>query len=159
MELVVYAGGMAALLVVITGLIFQFYKVYRELTIEPRVDRVAIAIMDRIGKDMRTGQSINLSQSQLGVAVGSLSIQARADDVVLEKYFALQNGRIIYQENDGTVYFLSPADISASKFMVNQINTPISDAIRFEVEFTFKTKNGTKSKSYTGVAILRHSYE
>ena len=158
-ELLVYTAGMVILLIAISTILFYFYDWYRLTTAPARADRVGVALVDRIVKDIRTGTSINLGQSQLNTPTGSLSITAHVSGADVTKYFEVINERVHYSENGSAAIQLSPGPLSVSRFYFAQITTPISQAIRVEVDITFNTKDGTETRSYNGVAILRHFYE
>jgi hypothetical protein len=159
LELLIYISTMAVLLVVLTGIIVKIYGLYREFTISPRVDQVGLAVVDRVVKEIRSGKSINLGNSSFGTATGSLNITASEEGTDIIKYFQYQDGKLMYSENSGVVYSLTPSDINVSEFRLTQINTPISQAVRVDFDLTFNTKEGIKTKEYHGVAILRQSYE
>ena len=49
--------------------------------------------------------------------------------------------------------------MNISKFLFTQIVTPVSYAVRYEVDVTYEKDGETVTKTYPGLAILRHSYE
>jgi hypothetical protein len=65
----------------------------------------------------------------------------------------------MYQENDGSLVPLTPDDMTVSRFLLSHITTPISEAVRFELEITFTTDDGAETRTFTGLAILRQSYD
>lgn len=158
-ELLMYSVGMVLVLGAIVYLLFQMYSLYKHLTIEPRVDRVGVAIVDRITKDIRSGDSINLAQSQFNTTTGTLTINTFETELSVIKKFAYDHGRVTYQENSGTIHFLTPDDMSVSRLYFSQANSPVSDAVRVELDITYEIDNESRTNTYTGFAILRHSYE
>lgn len=158
-ELVVYSAGMIALLAAIVTLIVFMYSTYRDSTIGPRVDTVGISITDRITKDIRTGVSFNIDESQFGVATGALSLNAQSGETLLTKYIALQSGRIVYQEDGGEVFYLTPDDLSVSSFILTSISTPVSEAIHFTIGIDYISRGESITRTYSGASILRNSYE
>lgn len=158
-ELLVYVLIAALVLLAVVASVQSFYRFYRELTQGPRADRAGIAITDRIMRDIRTGVAIN-GDSIFNSATGALSIKAQDDNgAEVQKRIVYADGRLTYSENGGTAQDLTPADMHISRFQLWPINTPISQAVRFELEITYDTPQGTETRSFTGVAILRHSYE
>jgi len=158
-ELVIYVAGMVLLLSAVTTLIYSTFVFYKGTVIAPRVDRIGISVVDRITKDIRTGVSYNADLSQFNVPTGALSLNAQTDSTTLTKYFALVSGRLIYQEDSGAIQYLTPDDISVSNFIITPIQTPVSTAMHFQIDIGYTTNDGDKLRSYSGVAILRHSYE
>lgn len=158
-ELLIYTAGLIVLVVVLVMLIVQLYGLYRQITIVPRADRVGLIVTDRIVKDIRSGRSVDLGQSDLGVADGQLYMTTNVSGTSVSKFFDLSGGRITYQEDGGTISFLSPDDMTVTKFQFDHVTTDISDAIRVEIDITFQNGNKTVVKEYQGFATLRHSYE
>jgi hypothetical protein len=158
-ELLYYIAGMGVVLLVIFYLITNMYSFYRDLTVEPRVSRVASTVIDRVIKDIRSGQSINLSESQFGVATGNITVNSKSEGANVIKKFAYDNGRITYQENSGSVDYLTPDDLSVSKFYMTHVTSAISEGVRVELELTYDLEKNPTTRKFESFVILRHSYE
>ncbi len=158
METLVYAGGLILLLSAMLTLLLATYDWYRNTTVGSRVDQVALTLADRIERDIRTGQNTNLGNSSFNTNSGALSINALIGSAVVVKKYTLVNGRITYQENGGTTQYISPADITVSRFYLTDILTGVSEAIKFDIDITYSTKTGTTSRTYSDIAIMRNSY-
>ncbi|HEY4525293.1 MAG TPA: hypothetical protein VJL39_02925 [Candidatus Paceibacterota bacterium] len=158
-ELAIYVV-MATLIFLAIAVSIQYaYRFYRELTIGPRADRVAASLIERVVRDIRTGSSIVLAESTFGVPTGSITISALDGGVAVEKRVAVSEGRITYTENDGTPLELTPADITVSRLLLTYLTSPVSEGVRIELELTYEMQGLARTKTYTGFAILRHSYE
>lgn len=158
-ELLVYAVVAALVLVAVAMAVQMSYRFYRELTIGPRVDRVGISITERIIRDIRTGNDIVLEESTFGVPTGSLAVSVPAEGGSVTKHVAVQDSQIVYWEDSGAAQALTPDDMYVSRFLLTHITTPISEGVRFELELTYTTPEGTNTRSFTGLSILRRSYE
>lgn len=158
-EVLLYGIGLVLILGAISSLIYYMYDWYRHATILPRVDRVGISIVDRVVRDIRTGVAIDGTQSSFGSNIGSTTIQAQVNEVDIIKAFAVDGNRVTYRENTNAPKYLSPADMNISRFRFTYISTSISDALRLDLDITYDTRDGPQTKTYTGLAILRQSYE
>lgn len=158
-ELLVYVSGLLALGTVMIVLIVQFYTLYKEIIAVPRADRVGLSLVDQITKEIRSADQIDTINSQFGVITGVIDVDSITNGVTTEKKFFVQNGIVKYQENTGAIISLSPKDLYVSNFNFTLVTTPVSEAVRFNLELQFETKNATETKAYTGFAILRESYE
>ena len=158
-ELLIYATGMVLILSVIFYMVVNMYDFYRKLTVEPRIDRIGSVVIDRITKDIRSGLFINLSESQFESNTGNITINSEYGSDNLVKRFNYDEGRITYQEDSGQISYLTPADISVSRFHFRYLETPISEAVRIELDITYSFKGPVQTKRFTGFAILKHSYE
>ncbi len=158
-ETLVYVAGLVLLLLAIFTLLTATYDWYRTTTVGTRIDEIGITLSDRLVRDIRSGQTVELAQSSFGTSTGSLFIDAVASSTYVTKKYSLISGRVAYQENSGTIQYLSPKDISVTKLYFTSIATPASAAIRFEINITYSTKTGNQTKSYSSVGIMKNSYE
>ncbi|HTK33205.1 MAG TPA: hypothetical protein VL335_01510 [Candidatus Paceibacterota bacterium] len=158
LETLVYAGGLVLLLVAMLTLLAATYDWYRTATVGSHVDSVGITVSDHIVKSIRSGQSVNAAGTAFGTTLGSLSLSAQANSVQLTKQYTISNGRLTYQENSGTIQYLTPSDVTISRFYLTNISTPISTAIHFDIDITFNLKGVNQTRTYSGAAIMRNSY-
>lgn len=159
LELLLYVSGLLILGTVIIMLIVQFYSLYKEIVAAPRADRTALLIIDRITKEIRSADQINISESQFNTTSGVLDISTIENSTTTDKKFFIQNGVAFYQKNNESPEELSSDDFVVSNFNFNYVQTSVSEAIKFNLELQYQAQNATRTKSYTGFAILRESYE
>lgn len=157
-EMLVYVVTMVLVLAALTYFVSQVYGYYTSMTIESRVDRAASTLSQVLASEMRSGVSIDQAHTTFGVADGMLTINAREDTTPVIKAFSIENDRVRFEDGSET-YFLTPEDMFVSKFLFTQIVTPVSYAIRYEIDITFEKEGTLTTKTYPGVVTLRHSYE
>jgi len=157
-ETVFYTAGLLLLVAAMVTFMIYMYNWYNNVTIIPRADRAGVNMVDKIVKDLRSGEAVNLAGSSFESVTGALSIDAVVGGATVTKYFSLDNGKITYKENSGTTQNISPGGMTVSRFYINSTSTPISEAIRFDIDISFNTKTGLQTKTYTGLAVLRQSY-
>lgn len=157
-EVLVYAALFGLILSVMSTSIVYTYRLYRDFTTGPRVDRVGIAITDRLVRDIRTG-SIVLPESTFGVPTGSLAAAVPTGGGETQKRFFVDDARLMYREGAGDAIPLTPEGMTVSRFLLTRIVTPYSEAVRFDFELTFPTPQGPATRSFDGVSILRRSYD
>jgi Tfp pilus assembly protein FimT len=158
-ETLVYIAGLALLLAVLSTIFIYMYDWYRAVTIVPRVDQAGSTLVDRITRDLRTGESINLGQSALNTANGALSVTGTIDSNQVTKRFSLSNGYLSYEENGSAPSNLSPNGMTVSRLYFTNVTSPESSAVKFDIDITYNTKQGSTTKTYGGFVILRQSYE
>lgn len=158
-ELIIYMAGLLVLGSVLIVMVIQFYSLYKEIVALPRADRTGLLLIDRITKEIRSADQIDLLGSQFNTTNGILDFDSVTNGVTTAKKFYVENGIAKYQENSDTPIKLSSKDFVVSNFNFASVNTTVSEAVRFNLELQFQTRNGTTTKSYTGFAILRESYD
>ena len=157
-ELLIYAAGLLVIGSIIVVLLVQFYAIYREMVAAPRADRTALLIVDRITKEIRSADHINLVQSQFQNINGVLTLETYQDNQPITKKFFVEEG-VAYYEEDGETDPISSKDLTISNFSFEYLPTPVSESVRFVMEIQYQVNNATETKSYTGFTILRESYE
>jgi hypothetical protein len=120
---------------------------------------MGLTLVDRMVRDIRSGEDIDLGQSSFNVNNGILSINARENGTSVTKKFSLDGNRLTYEYAGGSQEYLSPENMSVDKILLNHINTPISQAIRISMDISYATRTGTTTHSFYGLGILRQSYE
>lgn len=157
-ELLVYLASMTMVLLAVIYMIVGAYGLYSTMLVSARADRAAGTLMQVLGSELRSGSSIDQSGSVFGSSQGQLTIAARNDGLESEKIFRLEDDRVVFS-NDGVDTFMTPEDILVSKLLFNQISTPLSYAVRYEMDLTFPIDGEMVTNTYAGVIVLRHSYE
>lgn len=159
-ELVVYAAGLTILTAVMVLIIMQFYTLYKEIIAVPRADRTGLLIVDRITKEIRSGDQLDTLNSFFNTTQGVIEFDVlQDDDSILDKRFYVEDGIVKYSEEGGEGQALTPRDLYVSNFNFTFVPTSVSQAVKFDIELQFMTRNGTETKAYTGFSILRESYE
>lgn len=155
-ETLLYVVVMTILIGATSYFIFQTYQIYRDAISVATADRIGVSLINELVRETRSGVSIDAGASSIGNATGYVTINTPDSGT---KYFAYDEGRIIYGENDGANEYLTPQTVDITTFLITQINTPVSYALRYEVGITFEEGSETVTKTYRGLATLRQSYE
>lgn len=157
-EVLVYAVGVVLLVGAIATFLFYMYDWYRTATIAPRVDQTALEFATKFEEDLRAGTSITAAASAFNTALGSTTIVSTANSLSTTTTYALVNGRIAWRQNGGSVAYLTPSDMTVTALYLNEITTAESVALRYEIDIAYRTRSGTTTNIYNGLAILRQSY-
>ncbi|HEY9583339.1 MAG TPA: prepilin-type N-terminal cleavage/methylation domain-containing protein [Candidatus Paceibacterota bacterium] len=147
-ETLIYIAGLVVLLAVITWLIYMVYGWYRNAIVIPRTDRAGMSVTDQIVREIWKGQTALLNN-------GTISITGVSETDVI----TLNNGRVTLSKNGGAAEYLTGQGVDVTRLYFKKIDTPISSAVRFEMDITYVIKNASSTKTYTGLAILKNSYE
>lgn len=158
-ELLVYIAGLLTLGTVLIVIISQFYSLYREIIIVPRVDRTGVILIDRFSKEMRSAKVVDLLESQFGTTEGILDFDVVQEGVLINKRIYVENGIIKYKEGTSDAVSLNSEDIYVSNFNLDFVPTSVSQAVRLTIEIQYTINNKIETKTYRGFAILRESYE
>lgn len=157
-ETLFYTVGLLVLFATMTVFMYYMYDWYQKVSLAPRTDRIGISLTDKLVKDIRSGVTINLGQTNYNINNGTLSINSLVNSVTIAKYFSINSGRLTYQEDAGATSFLTPSDLTVTRFFITASSTTISEGIKFDIDIAYRTRNGTTTQTYSGFSILRQSY-
>ncbi len=157
-ELLVYIASMTVVLLALAYVLSSTFGVYAAMASSSRADRAAGTLMQVLATEMRSGATIDQANSVFNSAQGQLTIDAFDGVNETEKVFSLASGRVVFSA-DGADTFMTPEDIQVSKFLFTQLVTPISYAVRYEMDLTFVVDGEAVTKTYPGLVVLRSSYE
>lgn len=157
-EMLVYVATMTVLLLALSYVMHSVYGVYSSILNAARADRAASTLMQVLATELRSGASIDQSESVFNTPFGQLTIQDTDGLEQSEKSFRLENDRVV-MSSGGVDTPMTPEDILVSKFLFTQIITPISYAVRYEMDLTYSVRGELVTKTYPGLVILRRSYE
>jgi hypothetical protein len=158
-ETIVYAAGIVLILGAISAFLFYMYDWYRNVTIVPRIDRIGVSMVDRISREVRTGATINTSESDFSTSTGSITFTTSPTPTATTTYFGLENGRIAYKINGGATEYISPSDITITSLYLTNASSPQSSYIKIDMTITYNLKGQVQNRTYSGLAILRQSYQ
>lgn len=157
-EMLVYLGSMTIILLALSYVMFNVYGFYSSMLTAARADRAAGTLMQVLATEMRSGAAIDQSESIFNTPHGQLTLQSDSGLEQDEKTFSLENDRVVMSAGDIDT-LMTPEDILVSKFLFTQIVTPISYAVRYEMDLTYTERGKLVTKTYPGLVILRRSYE
>jgi hypothetical protein len=159
-ETIIYVISAILLVGAIGGLMYYMYGWYGTATIIPRTDQAGTTLVDRIVRDVRSGTSINASGTSLGTTLGSISLTSSPNGTNVTKAYAVSNGRATYSQNGAAAAYITPSQMTVSQLKFTEIDAgSISKSIRVDLQLTYSMRSGTSTRSYTGLAVMRNSYQ
>jgi len=157
-ELLVYLASMTIILLAITYVLASTYTVYASMLADARADRSASTLSQILSTELRGGTAIDQSHSVFDVDNGQLTIDTYDGNNLITKSFRINDHRVVFTTDEEDT-FMTPTDMEVTKLRFTQIVTPISYAIRYEMDVSYSVKGETVTKNYPGLVILRRSYE
>lgn len=158
-ETLFYIVGLVILLFVISAALIYMYDWYKATTIPAKVDQASITLIDKIVKEIHTSSTINLGYSTFNSSNGALSITGTNNGVTTTRRYALQSGCITYESQNNMIVCISPKNMTITRLYFTNVTSPVSSAVKFDIDIAYKIKQATTTKTYSGFAILKQSYE
>ncbi|KKU25887.1 MAG: hypothetical protein UX39_C0016G0008 [Candidatus Magasanikbacteria bacterium GW2011_GWA2_46_17] len=158
-EMIIYVGLLAIILVAMMNMLFGMSRAYGYLKFSRHIQSSAVTALDRMVRDIRNAQSVNTAESTLGTSPGVLTINTTTATSSSQKLqFYILNGTLRVKRDGGDLGPLTLSDVSVSNLVFRQINTGISQAVKIEMTLSAGTGPTARSVNFYNTAVLRDSY-
>ncbi len=154
-EMIIYVGLLALVLVSLVNMLLGMARAYSYLKLSRHIQSSAVVALDRVIRDIRNAQSVNMPQSVLGASPGVLTLNtttATSSSQTLQFY--VSSGALRVKQDGGDLGPLTLSDVTVSNLIFRQMNTGISQAVKIELTLTA----GTHTANFYATAVLRDSY-
>lgn len=155
-EVLVYVVVVVLITAAIGYFMTTVYQAYRITLLRTLADQTGVGIMTQVLRETRSGSSINTGASVFDSATGAISFTAASGTT---NVFSSDGSDLMYREGGGVATALNPVGIAVTRFLTTYINTPVSEAVRYDIGLTYTVNGSTETKYYRGAAILRSSYD
>jgi type II secretory pathway pseudopilin PulG len=136
MEIIIYFALLAVISTLVTTNIIALFKNYNIVRSNQEIEYNAINIIDKLTRDTRDAQSINISDSSFSVAQGSVSLRIASSTNQTSSSsvrFYLNNNKVKYMKDGVDFGNISTNDVNVSNFRIFYINSSSTEAIKVEL--------------------------
>jgi len=153
-EVVIYFGLLAIISTLVITHIISMFKNYGTVRSNQEIEYNAIAILDKLTRDVRDSESINVTDSDFDVAQGAISLRTSSTSEVL---FYLENNKVKYTKDGILIGNLSTNSVTVSNFRIQYINASSTEAIKVDLnlEITPHLQSTPISKNFYTTILLR----
>lgn len=155
-EMLVYIAVLVFMLVIILEVVFSVTKSERVIKAVRNVENSAALSLERISREARLAQSVNVASSTLGVHPGKLVLTGEDDagnPRVVE--FHLSNGQIWLKENGVEVGALSEGEAAVTNLIFHRFAGANSEGVRTLMTIESGTTTSYKSEKFYSSTVLR----
>lgn len=158
-EAVIYTGLTILVLVAVVNMLLLLSRAYGQLKSSRHMQTSAVSALDRVVRDIRNSQSVDMGQSTLGVSPGVLTLNSTDTAGTAQTFqFYVLNGVLRVKKDSVDLGPLTLPDVTVSNLIFRRISTGISQAVKIDMTFTTGTGQSARSANFYGTAILRDSY-
>lgn len=151
---------------ILTAVIFMIFKsvtstivIHRSVKLSQTLESSGIVSMERILREIRNANSIDIAGSSFGVSPGSLKLRGTDEDGIdYTVTFDVSLGVIRITKDTGTPDSLTSSAISINSLVFRRVSNSNSEAVRVEASFVGGSASTTKDLDLYGFAVLRGSY-
>ena len=158
-ETLLYVAILSAVLLVVAETLIIAIRSAGTLRASQRIERDAGFALERLARESRDAQSVNLGASILGVHPGKLALYTTTTSGGTRAVeFYLDSG-ILYLKEDGAVVGpLSSAEVVVSNLIFRRAATPRSEGVTIELTLQSGSGQAARSENFYATAVLRDSY-
>ena len=158
-EAIIYVGLAILVMVAVVNMLLLLSRAYGQLKSSRHMQTSAITALDRVIRDIRNAQSIDVGQSTLGASPGVLTLNSTNLSGTAEVFqFYILNGALRVKKDTVDLGPLTLPDVTVSNLIFRQISTGISQAVKIEITLGTGAGQSARSANFYGTAILRDSY-
>ncbi len=158
-EILIYLFIMVMLLVVVIDALVSFSRSFTLLQSGRNVENSAIASFERMTREIRDAENIDVAQSTLGTSSGQLFLNTTDSSGNAKTIQFFLTGQVVHiKENGSDLGALTRASSRVTSLMFQRISTTNSEAVKISMTVESGTGPSYKSASFYDSVVLRGSY-
>lgn len=156
LEMLFYMAILVLLLAVMMNMVISVVRSGRIINSLRNVENSAIVSLERLTRELRQAESVNVSLSTLDSNPGKLVLEG-TDETGSPRTteFYLSLGRLLFKENGVDVGALSRSDARVSSLIFRRFAGPNAEGIRIEITIESGTSTHYRSEKFYSSALLR----
>lgn len=158
-EIVVYLAIFSALSVLVINSFIVILGSFNTTRANRDLLQSGSKTMERLSREIRQAESVDLVNSTLGSSPGVLQLNSRdSAGTPMTVRFAIASGNLNLYENGTLVDNLVMENISPTSLIFRRIATTNSEAVKIELTVQDTSSTSTKTENFYNTVILRGTY-
>jgi hypothetical protein len=162
LETIIYIAIFAIISVLTINLILITSSAFGKSRVKRNINEQCIAAMERVIRELRLANDIDIANSQFGTHPGKLqlaTVVSATDNTVATKQFFLQGDDLVIKEDAAPAVLLT-SGIKITSLIFWNIDTTASESRAISVELTAEDGEGKfkSTQKFYGTAVLRGNY-
>lgn len=158
-ETLLYTAVLSLVLLVVAETTIAVIRSTRTLRVAWRIERDAGFALERMVREIRDAESVNLGQSVLGAHPGALALNTtNTSGEARAVLFSLTNGALYLTEDGVVVGPLSSEEVTVSNLIFRHILTGHSEGVKIELALSSGSGGALRTENFYATAVLRDSY-
>lgn len=158
-EMIMYIAILAIVSVLVINVLFVMIRAFTDIRVARDINNVAVVALDRIVREIRTANSVDVANSIFSSTPGKLVLNTKdslGNNTSLDFFV---DGGIIKVIGTGTGSSpLHTPSVVVNSLIYNLISGSNSSAIRIELVLVGKRGNVEKTSKFYSTVVLRGSY-
>ena len=158
-ETVLYVALFITLSIMAMNALFQTIKAFNDLRISRDINDSSVTIMERLTRDIKSANGIDMANSTFGTSPGRLTLHtmnASGTPLTVEYYIASSTLRI--RENGVDKGSLMSASTRVDNLVFRYITTGVTEAVKTELHIYSSRGTVNDVDHFYNTSVLRGSY-
>ncbi|MEK7642331.1 MAG: hypothetical protein AAB392_00845 [Patescibacteria group bacterium] len=157
-ETIIYSVILLLVLFAITTTLGSLTSSHREALVNRLVQSSGSVAMEKMMREIRSAEAVNLGSSSLGVSPGALSLTGINEQTPYSVSFNLGGGILQVTKDGGSPGNLTSSATTITELIFERLTNSNSEGVRVTLEIQATVGNKTKTLELTDFAVLRGSY-
>lgn len=154
-EMLVYIAVLVLVSMAVVLTFFSLRDTFERNRVERELADAATNVLERIGRDARNAESIDVLLSTLGTSPGTLVLNSGATTTS----FYIATGTVAVSVNSSEIGPLVPQGVSVDSLIFRRYTNAATEAVRIELILSVSGSFASSTKSFYTTAVLRGSYD
>jgi prepilin-type N-terminal cleavage/methylation domain-containing protein len=158
-EMLIYVSIVSVFMVVVVQVVLGIVDQYSYLRLARNIENSATVSLDRLIREIRAAESIDMAQSIFNANPGRLVLSKRlADGTLTTVDFYIATGTLNLKEGGAYSGPLTASTTSITNLIFGVLSTTTSKAIKIDMELTSTQKEITKTGIFHSTVVVRGTY-
>lgn len=158
LEAVIYVAVLGFLSIVLISTVILTSRTFIGFQVVNRLDESATLTLDRMVREIRQANSVDLGQSTFGSSPGRLVLNTTIGGTATTMQFYLQNGVVLVKQGSAAAATSTSPSVQATSLIFRYLTTSRSQAVRVELTLAKANGVGARTETFYTTAVLRGSY-
>lgn len=161
MEMVIYIAILSVIVVLVASSVLAMSKSLSSIQASRKINNFAETSIERIVREIRFANSVDVSGSTFGVNPGTLKLNTinPIDELSTTVEFYQSGTNLMIKEGLGAPEDITPSSLSVTDLKFYDVVVPgVSEAIKIEIEVKSTSIFGDKTEKFYNTVVLKRSY-
>lgn len=160
-EMIIYVAILAAIAIVIVSTLLEVGRAYTSITINRDINTSATVALDRMVREIRGAERVDVASSTLDAHPGTLVLHTRDenDEPITRSFHLTDTDRIRLMEDGAAAGMLTRPDVVVTNLVFSRsANDTRSETITIDLTLEASGRSLTKTVPFSASAVTRGAY-
>ncbi len=159
LEMVIYIAVLSVFTVIIVFSLINIAKSFLEVRVERNVNNAAVSALDRMVREIRLSNSVDILNSTFGVNPGRITLNTLASNgSTTTVEFFVSNGIVRMKEGGVDSGALTQSNVNVENLLFQFITIGTTQAVKIDMSLSDTRVGTTSIKNFNNTGLIRGSY-